>query len=107
MKTIWKFPLPVEYNALVMGWNVRFTMELPEEARILSVQLQWGAPVMWALVDPEAPKRARSMVLAATGKPFPEELVTHFIGTFQLNDGAGVLHLFEEATPAGVKEPQS
>ena len=42
MKTIWKFPVPV---------NDGNVLEMPEGAKILSVQVQGETPCLWALVD--------------------------------------------------------
>lgn len=51
--------------------------------------------MMWALVDPEAPKAKRGFVTLGTGHKFPEAERFHFIGTFQLDEGALIFHLFE------------
>lgn len=86
MKTIWKYS--VEHGIS--------TLEMPEGARILSVHNQGGKPVMWALVDPDAPTVQRKFLLAGTGHGVsedPTDLV--FLGTVLIMDGCVVWHIFE------------
>lgn len=84
--TIWKFPVPIEDD---------FTIEMPRSARVLSVQIQHGVPVLWALVQPDDVKVERRFRVAGTGHPLPaESLGWAFIGTFQIHGGALVFHLF-------------
>jgi len=86
MLTIYKFPIPIADN---------FTLPLPSGAACLSVQVQHGQPCLWALCeDPEAgPIKPRKFRLAGTGHPIAKG--GKFVGTFQLNGGALVCHLFE------------
>lgn len=88
MKTIHKFQLGVEAVTVV---------ELPKGARILAVQLQTGKPVMWALVDTDAPKESRSFRTVCTGENLgdPYHVVMDYIGTYQMEEGSLVLHVFE------------
>jgi hypothetical protein len=74
-----------------------FTHEMPEGAAILTVQTQADEPQMWALVDPDQPRRPRRFATLATGQPIPEELTgaMRYIGTFQLAEGGLVFHVFE------------
>lgn len=83
-KSVWKFPVSLEDQ---------FPLEMPEGAQPLSVQMQHGQPCLWALVNPDAPRRSRFFRLVGTGHPVEEGL--GFVGTFQLNGGALVFHLFE------------
>jgi hypothetical protein len=75
----------------------RFYMVLPAYARIISVQIQRSIPVMWAVIDIEAPNEYRSFILVETGENLPDEIYTnsYYLGTLQLQDGDYVLHLFE------------
>ena len=81
---VWKFPFEN-----VQSRNV---FNMPRGAKILSVHVQDSLPVLWALVDPEAPKVWRVIQVAWTGEPieFPEG---QFIGTVQVE--ALVLHFFD------------
>ena len=89
-KTIWKFPLEtVAVQTLLM----------PRGAEILTVQVQRGAPSLWAMVDPVAHPTARRFTVYGTGHNMPKlEMGTErtYIGTYQLNDGNLVFHIFEE-----------
>jgi len=73
-----------------------FDLGLPDGAEILTVQVQHNEPKIWALVKPDNPTERRRFLSAATGAGLSESkenLV--YIGTFQLDDGAYVGHLFE------------
>jgi hypothetical protein len=86
MVTIWKYPLPSK---------PRFTIAIPRGAEYLTVQVQNGTTQLWALVDPDALKVPHTFRLMATG----DESLTHpgqYIGTFQMEGGAIILHLFKE-----------
>ena len=90
-KTIWKFVLPLENQ---------FEIEMPRDAKILSVQAQFSRhaqaefPCLWALVHEDNPKEFRKFYLAGTGIPIGE-FNLEFIGTFQLPSMGHVGHLFE------------
>jgi len=89
--TVYKYDVPIDDT---------FALALPEFARVLTVQVQDGQPRLWALVDPAAPPRDRRFRLAGTGHPIQEADDWRYIGTFQLNGGALVLHLFESREAA-------
>lgn len=86
MKAIWKYrPRPGD-----------FALEMPLGARILTVQMQGVEPEMWALVDPAVPKVKHRFVTVGTEHPLPDEIETFaHVGTFQLQGGALVFHLFD------------
>lgn len=86
MKTIWKFPVEVAGDF--------FCVPMPAEASVLSVQLQNDKPVMWALVDTEAPVVTRTFAVYGTGHPVHPGF-KRFIGTYQALGGRLVFHLFE------------
>ena len=50
MLTIFKYPIPIKDHSI---------LELPKDARILTVQIQRGMPQLWALVDSETEKETR------------------------------------------------
>lgn len=83
-RTVYKYPLP---TADVL------TLDMPQAARLLSVQVQRGVPHLWALVDPEMPIEQRQFRLAGTGDGIDGGV--EFVGTVQLLGDALVLHLFE------------
>jgi hypothetical protein len=85
-KTIWKYLLKMtEFQ----------TIDMPMDAKILSVQVQNEHPCVWAMVEPEQPKRPRNFVIQGTGLPIEIDAHLDFIGTFQLHGGSLVFHLFE------------
>lgn len=89
---IYKWGVPVKDD---------FTIELPEDARVLTVQTQGGiggAPQMWVLCDPNAKKERRRFRVFGTGHPVESDDDLEYVGTFQLEDGALVFHLFEAMT---------
>lgn len=84
MNAIWKYELAP-----------RITLEIPQGARILCVQPQMNKPQMWALVDTGQYKTSRTFRVLPTGVEFNAAGLA-YIGTFQINDGALVFHVFEE-----------
>lgn len=74
-----------------------FEIEMPEGARILSVAVQDDKPMMWALVDPSAPLSKHGLMVVGTGHNMEGLDVRNwrFVGTFQLDGGSLVFHLFE------------
>lgn len=83
MSRIWKYPVK----------GTHFALAMPEGARVLSVQIQHGEPVLWALVDPEGIRRERRFAIVGTGHDF-DATALNYVGTFQ--EGPFVWHLFEE-----------
>ena len=84
-KAIWKYDVGVD----------EFSLEMPKGATILSAQLQRDSAVMWAMVDPEAPKETRHFVTIGTGHPISNPDQLEFIDTFQAQSGYLVIHVFE------------
>jgi hypothetical protein len=87
VKAIWKFTLGGPLT----------TVEMPEGARILSVQMQAHEPQIWALVDPDAPKVKRTFKSLPTGHVSDADH-ENYIGTVLMSGGALVFHIFEHAT---------
>lgn len=79
---VWKYELPSADNQVSM----------PEGARVLDIQATRGVPTIYALVDPEAPRRTRMFTRVATGQAFDTAGLS-YIATVR----AGVLvwHIFE------------
>lgn len=87
MKRIYKYPVT----------PYPFVLELPQEARVLTVQVQGKEPKMWVIVDPEKQTELRAFIVIGTGHDIDEQLEKNlsFIGTFQMKRGALIFHLFE------------
>jgi hypothetical protein len=100
MRTIWKYEL---------GGGKITEVEAPQGAQFLHATVQPNPEkgivlVVWALVDPEAPKQTRRLLGVATGEPFEDALADagRHISTVQVMarvpDGfprVEVVHIFE------------
>lgn len=86
MKTIWKFEL-----------TLHGAIEMPDGANILTVQEQRGVPCIWAEVDTNAPMVKRHFDIYGTGHEMKVDMGVErkYIGTFQIQGGALVFHVFE------------
>jgi len=83
MKVIHKYVIKIQET---------FSLDMPAQAQILSVQMQGGLPKIWAIVDDENVNTRRNFYVVGTGIPLASNPMK-FIGTFQ--DGVYVWHLFE------------
>jgi len=93
MNKIWKFEIKV---------NDVITINMPKQTKILSLQVQAGIPVIWALVNPENENEIRNFELFGTGFDIPYDIEMgsndrKYIGTFQLvkDEKWFAFHLFE------------
>ncbi len=84
--TIYKYPLAV---------TDRQTVEIPEGAELLCVQLQNMEPMLWAKVDPARAKVPHNILTFGTGNPIPEGQ-HQYISTYQTRSGMFVWHVFLE-----------
>ncbi|MBK7366058.1 MAG: hypothetical protein IPI97_14155 [Nitrosomonas sp.] len=71
------------------------SLELPVGAKVLAVQVQNGNPQIWALVDENAQKEVRTFATYGTGHVVANN-PCNYIGTYQLENGAFVFHVFEK-----------
>jgi hypothetical protein len=85
MKTIWKYELPVDDACEI---------RMPEGATVLCVQVQFGRPHIWALVNSGHTLVPRQFRTVGTGHPLPEKLGV-YVGTYQVSGGNLVFHVFE------------
>lgn len=83
---IHKYPVQVEDS---------FEVRMPAGARVIAVQVQDGDPVMWAVLDENAFDFTRTFRVVGTGQSFDDCHLCKHVGTFQLEGGAFVGHLFE------------
>jgi hypothetical protein len=86
IKSIWKYELEIGITKISM----------PEDAEILTAQMQLGEQCIWVLAEPHKPTITRTFRIIATGQPIDAEEKLNYIGTFQHENGKIVLHLFEE-----------
>ncbi len=86
MKTIWKYKLKLTDFQII---------DMPGAAQILSVQVQEGHLVLWALCTPSAPLAQRRFLIYGTGVQMPDIPTNwHFLASVQMNPF--VWHVFEE-----------
>lgn len=87
---IYKYPLPLPQRVLMR-------IEMPRNSRILSVQVQHEIPQIWALVDLTYRLVKHYFFVAETGQYVDEKVCagSTYVGTFQLNGGDSVFHLFD------------
>lgn len=85
MRTVYKYSIPLTDH---------FSLSLPIDAQLLAVQTQYGMPQLWALVETDYPTEDRYFRLAGTGHTIEVEC-PDYVGTFQIQDGALIFHLFE------------
>jgi hypothetical protein len=86
MARIFKYQLQVADEQQVL---------MPLGADILCVQVQHGQPFLWALVSDENVSEPVTIFTHGTGHETSEK-IGRYIGTYQLQDGAFVGHVFEE-----------
>ena len=87
---IYKYPLKVEDSQ---------TIVLPKDAKILSLQVQREVPCIWVLADfMELQKVAYRFNTYGTGYQVPgvDPASQTFVGSYQLQNGALVFHVFVE-----------
>lgn len=96
-----------------MTWQVwkfavepgEFKLELPNGARVLTVQLQGKDPKIWILVDTTALPVTHTFVTIGTGHNADVVQDYDYVGSFQIVDGDDiqlVFHLFhEQPMPSG------
>ena len=72
-------------------------IEMPSNSEVLTVQIQYGIPTMWALVDTESKIVKKKFRICGTGHKITKEDLERFlyVGTYQLSEGRLVFHLFE------------
>lgn len=89
-KTIWKFKLETKDNNII---------QMPKGAKILTVEAQYEKPCMWALVDPNQETETRHFEVFGTGHAirYDARNIRKYIGTYQLNGGSLVFHVFERS----------
>lgn len=94
MNVIWKFPLAIQGTQIVMMPKMySANLHVHHAAKILSIQVQAGVLMLWALVDPASPLEPRSIHLYGTGYPLARHAL-EFLATIQI--GPLVWHLFED-----------
>lgn len=85
--------ITIHKHAVFLGDT--FTIGLPEGATFLSLQMQHGKPQMWFRVDDSRPVRRQIFGICGTGQEIPPQVASApFLGTFQMDAGDIVIHVF-------------
>ena len=86
-KQIWKFKLPFDSTKI----------DMPFGADILTVQVQNEQAYIWAMVNPLNSLKPRYFQTFSTGENIKSNAdnKNQYIGTYQLEDGLFVYHVFE------------
>lgn len=84
-RAVWKFPLQVTDAQVIVA---------PMGAAPLAVQMQGDTPCLWALVEPGNPPENRTVQIVGTGHVRDGLYRDDFCGTFQLEGGALIFHVF-------------
>lgn len=87
MKTIYKWTLELKDTQTIMA---------PENTLFLTVQMQHGLPQVWGLCNPNLPAEKNIFHIRGTGHPVPEKDNLLYLGSFQMNEGQFVFHVFRE-----------
>jgi hypothetical protein len=93
MKMIYKYPLGTE-----IYHNMVTEVEMPRNAEILSLQMQGGIPVIWAIVNPKKQKRKYVFHVCGTGYEMLDYERKHYVyvGTVQQSGLMTLVwHIFE------------
>lgn len=86
MTTIFKYELDItDFNDIA----------IPQEAEVISIQVQNDIPCIWALVNTDNPVETRRFITVGTGNEIPGCLPMVFVGTYQLPKLGLVFHCFE------------
>lgn len=88
---VWKFPF-ISDKALFTKW---LDIEMPIDAKVLTVASQNGILTLWAQVTPGAPRSVRRFKVYDTGEPIDDYIVHNYIGTVVFPGGLLVLHVYE------------
>lgn len=81
---VYKYPLSTKTSTTVL--------DLPVDSVVLAVQVQYGVPTLWVLLDPARPTERRWFELFGTGQL---GVRGDYIGTVQAHGGNFVFHVFE------------
>jgi|HubBroStandDraft_1064217.scaffolds.fasta_scaffold239859_1 hypothetical protein len=82
---IFKYPFVITESQFI---------QLSKDAQILSVQLQFDIPCLWALIDENKPLESRRLIIHGTGNPIDSMDNESYLGTIQMKEGQFVWHIF-------------
>jgi hypothetical protein len=89
MKTIYKYPIPIE-NLI----QDTFVLKLPDEAKVLHIDTIENIGYIWCLVDLDNKKKDRLFRVYETEFTIIKHAGEH-VGTYLQNNGSLVWHIFD------------
>lgn len=89
MRTIYKYALELDEFIQEIG--------MPAAADVLDIGMQDGIPVIWAMVNTDAPRVVRKFQLFGTGWTIKDDARLDHVST--VRDREFVWHIFEVFTP--------
>ncbi len=87
MKTVYKYEIHYEEANIA-------TFDIPQGAKLLSLQVQAGKPVLYFEVESRNPTRRQDFLLVETGATIPPGVRLKYIGTVVLRDDSYVIHVY-------------
>lgn len=85
MRKIIKYALPIQR---------KFTIHLPRDAELLTVDVEHGNPCLWAIVEEDEPWEPHVLLMVKTGESIAEPItLAQHVGTFTRDETT--LHVFE------------
>lgn len=89
-RTVWKYALPLSLLP-----EARLAIDMPVGARPLTVQVQHGQPMLWALCDPNPSRwKLRTFLIVATGEDRTDLAEAEYVASYQVLGGQLVYHVF-------------
>lgn len=85
MKVIWKYPLEITEEQ---------TIEVPKKYEVLCIQTQDNEPFLWVLVEEDDYLIILKIITLETGEDAHRVNLKDYIGTYQVDDGSFVGHVF-------------
>ena len=86
MKAIFKYSIPTTDNI--------FSIEMSSDPKFLDAQVQYGSPCIWVEVNLENKYEEYYFKIFNTGAPIEDTFKGKYLGTYQMNEGLFVFHLF-------------
>ncbi len=96
MLKVFKYELHADANQFGGTWEDHQELDMPRGAKFLSVGMQAGRPMLWALVNTAGGPEKRRVYITPTGKELGDEFAGRtFIGTLIFGAGQIILHVWE------------
>lgn len=89
MKTIYKYIIEI---------TRQFAVKMPEGAKVIHVDEQFGKPFMWAMIDTNRPNTLHHFWVYGTGNEIPKDAAIVHVGSVITSRGSYVWHVFFAGT---------